>query len=105
MAKRKKSKAARKAKAKLGKARSKPHKKVAKRVALKRAKKTSEPSLPGVGKAKRVRARQQKQPPQPAVVDTIIDVIDEPAPGVLRVTEIEEVSVAVPDGEKDDEEE
>ena len=100
MAKRKKRTVTRKAKVKRGK----PHKKVAKRVAPKRARKTSRPSLPGSGKAKRVRARQQKQPSKPAVEDTIIDVIDEPVPGVLRVTEIEEVSVAVPDTEEDDEE-
>jgi len=105
MAKRKKRIAARKAKLKLGSARSKLHKKVAKRVAPKRAKKTSRPSQPKSGITKRVQAHQQKQPPKPAVKDTIIDVIDEPVPGVLRVTEIEEVSVALPDAEEDDEDE
>jgi hypothetical protein len=36
------------------------------------------------------------------VQDTIVDIVDEPVPGVMRVTEIEEVSVTNPDG--DDEE-
>jgi len=39
---------------------------------------------------------------KPVVENTIIDVIDEPVPGVLRVTEIEEVSVVVPGGEEEE---
>lgn len=31
------------------------------------------------------------------IEDTIVDVIDEPLPGVTRITEIEEVSVGMPD--------
>ena len=34
--------------------------------------------------------------PARVVEDTIVDIIDEPLPGVMRVTEIEEVSVALP---------
>jgi hypothetical protein len=52
------------------------------------------------------KARQQSRRPAPIVEDTIVDVIDEPLPGVMRVTEIEEVRVAVPDEgtEEDDKE-
>ena len=105
MAKRKKRVAARKAKLKRGSARTKMRKKVTKRAAPKRAKRASKPSKPSARVAKRVKARQQQRPPKPMVEDTIIDVIDEPVPGVLRITEIEEVSVTVPDAEEDDEEE
>ena len=103
MAKRKKRVAARKAKLKRGNAPSKTRKKVAKRPAPKKAKKTGRPSKPSAGLAKRARERQQRQPARPTVKDTVIDIVDEPVPGVLRVTEIEEVSVAVPDAEEDEE--
>ena len=46
---------------------------------------------------KRVTQRKPTRRPAPIVEDTIVDVIDEPLPGVMRVTEIEEVSVALPD--------
>ena len=105
MAKRKKRMATRTVKLKLGKTGGKANKKVAKRVVPKRAKKTSRSSKRGAGMTKRARARQQKQPPKAVVLDNVIDVMDEPLPGVLRVTEIEEVSVAVPDVEEDDERE
>jgi hypothetical protein len=36
------------------------------------------------------------------VRDTIVDIVDEPLPGVVRVTEIEEVRVATPDEEDED---
>jgi hypothetical protein len=42
--------------------------------------------------------------PAPAVEDAVIDIVDEPAPGVVRVTEIEKVSVGVPDSDEKDEE-
>ena len=42
-------------------------------------------------------AKAEARRPAPIVEDTIVDVIDEPLPGVMRVTEIEEVSVALPD--------
>ena len=105
MAKREKRVAARKAKLKRGSARTKMRKKVVKRAAPKKAKKASRPSKPSAGVAKRVRAGQRERPLKPAVEDTVIDLIDEPVPGVLRVTEIEEVSVAVPNAQEDDEEE
>jgi len=101
MAKRKKRMATRTARLKVGKTRGKANKKVTKRVVPRRAKKTSRPSKRGAGITKRARARQQKLPPKAVVQDNVIDVLDEPLPGVLRVTEIEEVSVAVPD--EDDE--
>lgn len=44
------------------------------------------------------------QEPIPVVEGEIIDVIDEPVPGIVRVTEIEEVSVAVPEPDDDSEE-
>jgi hypothetical protein len=51
----------------------------------------------------RTRVRQTKRIPTPVVEDTVIDVVDEPIPGVMRVTEIEEVSVAVPEADDDEE--
>jgi hypothetical protein len=36
------------------------------------------------------------------VRDTIVDIVDEPLPGVVRVAEIEEVRVATPDEEDED---
>jgi hypothetical protein len=57
---------------------------------------------------KRVSQRRPTRLRRPArvVEDTIVDIIDEPLPGVMRVTEIEEVRVAVPDegAEEDDKE-
>jgi hypothetical protein len=41
----------------------------------------------------------------PVVEGEIIDVVDEPMPGVIRVTEIETTRVAVPDSEDNDDEE
>jgi len=38
-------------------------------------------------------ARRVKQPVAPAVETTVIDVIEQPAPGVITVTEIEETEV------------
>jgi hypothetical protein len=40
----------------------------------------------------------------PVVEGEIIDVIDEPIPGVVRVTEIEATRVTVPDTDNDNEE-
>jgi len=81
-------------------------KKVSKRAAApKRAKKTRSPSKGSARTVERAQVRQPKQPPTPAIEDTIIDVIDEPVPGVLRVTEIEEIRVATTDSEQGDEEE
>jgi hypothetical protein len=105
MAKPKKRLSARKAKLKRGKVRSKLRKKTVKRAAPKKAKKKRGLSKRNASTAKRARERRQRQLPGPTVEDTIVDVIDEPVPGVLRVTEIEEVSVTTPDSEEDDEDE
>ena len=40
----------------------------------------------------------------PVVQDEIIDVVDEPMPGVFRVTEIETTRVTLPDSDDDEEE-
>ena len=47
--------------------------------------------------SKRIQARQQKRSATPVIEETIIDVVDEPLPGVVRLTEIEEMEVSVPD--------
>ena len=36
------------------------------------------------------RKEQRKKPPRPAVETVVVDVIEEPAPGVITVTEVEE---------------
>ena len=52
------------------------------------------------GVSKRIQARQQKPGATPVVEKTIVDIIDEPLPGVVRVTEIEETDVRLPDSEE-----
>ncbi len=88
MAKAKKRVATRKKASKRGKASAKPaRKKEAKRAtAKKRPRKTAAKMAP------------RKAPRQgvPIVEDTIIDVIDEPAPGVVRVTEYETIRMTTP---------
>ena len=77
----------------------KTRKGAAKRTKLKRVKKTAAKTRrPG---AKRRIPTLQPRTAKPVVQDTIIDVIDEPVPGVIRVTEIEEISVASPDSDED----
>ena len=49
--------------------------------------------------SKRIKARQQKRRATPVVEQTVIDIVDEPLPGVVRVTEIEETDVRVPDND------
>jgi hypothetical protein len=39
------------------------------------------------------RKEQRKKPPRPAVETVVVDVIEEPAPGVITVTEIEEMQI------------
>jgi hypothetical protein len=39
------------------------------------------------------RKEQRKKPPRPAVETVVVDVIEEPAPGVITVTEIEETQI------------
>jgi hypothetical protein len=77
--------------------------------ATKRGKATSKPARKKVAK----RPKAKKQPPKtatkiapkkaprrsvPVVEDTIIDVIDEPVPGVVRVTEHETITTTTPKG-------
>ena len=108
MAKAKKRVATRKKRSKRGKANAKPaRKKAAKRTMPKGAK--SKVGRAGRGAPKP--AVKKKRPPKTAarkaprkaprkvvvpVEDTIIDVIDEPAPGVIRVTEYESIRTATP---------
>jgi hypothetical protein len=91
-------------KSKVGSPRNKMRKKVAKRAAPKKTKRKSgsTKSRTGLGKQKQTRSRQQKKPLKLAVGGTTIDVVDEPAPGVLRVTEIEEINVGMFGSEEDD---
>ena len=88
MAKATKRAATRKKASKRGKASAKPsRKKVAKRATpKKRPRKTS---------AKKALRRVPRQK-VPVLEDTIIDVIDEPVPGMVRVTEYETVRVTSP---------
>ena len=108
MAKAKKRVATRKKRSKRGKANAKPaRKKAAKRTMPKGAK--SKVGRAGRGAPKP--AVKKKRPPKTAarkaprkaprkvvvpVEDTIIDVIDEPAPGVIRVTEYESIRTGTP---------
>jgi len=83
-----------------GKTRATKRKKTVKRSAAKRTKKSSKKRTVKTRRAlisKRIQARQQKRGATPVVEETVIDVIDEPFPGVVRVTEIEETEVTLPD--------
>jgi hypothetical protein len=88
MAKAKKRTATRKKASKRGKASAKPARKKAARYATpkRRPRKITAKTAP------------RKAPKQkvPVVEDTIIDVIDEPVPGVVRVTEYETISRTTP---------
>jgi hypothetical protein len=83
-----------KTKSSRGRAAAKARKIAAKRAPPKKVKKSR-----SSGK-KRVRAAQPKKT-RPVVQDTIVDVIDEPVLGIMRVTEIEEVSITNPDNDED----
>ena len=104
MAKRQKRGSARKSK-------SKEKMKTAKKPVVKRAtgRKKSRGTSKGLSaKTSRKRVshgkRPQAQQMTPVVETEIMDVIDEPAPGVVRVTEIEATRVTVPDSDDDEEE-
>ncbi len=88
MAKTKKRIAARKKVTKRGKASAKPvRKKAAKRaIPKKRPSKTVSKRAP----------RKASRRAAPVIEDTIIDVIDEPIPGVVRVTEYETITTTTP---------
>ena len=105
MAKRKKQTPVRKGKSKArGKAR-----KASKSVRGKAANRIVAKAIPkkGVAKAKRggakkvrrKKVRQMKRPVTPLIETTIVDVIEEPAPGVITVTEFEEAEVREPGGD------
>jgi hypothetical protein len=108
MAKAKKRVATRKKSSKRGKASAKPaRKKAAKRTKPKQAKSKvrragSGAPKPAVKKKRPPKTAARKAPrkaPRKVVVpveDTIIDVIDEPAPGVIRVTEYESIRTGTP---------
>ncbi len=114
MAKAKKRVAARKKSSKRGKAKAEPaRKKVAKRKTSKQAKSkvrragsgAPKPAIkkkrPPTTAARKAPRKAPRKPPRkvvevPAVEDTIIDVIDEPVPGVIRVTEYESIRTATP---------
>ena len=108
MAKAKKRVATRKKRAKRGKAGAKPARKTAaKRTMPKGAKSKvgragSGAPKPAVKKKRPPKTAARKAPrkaPRKVVVpveDTIIDVIDEPAPGVIRVTEYESIRTGTP---------
>ena len=92
-------------KSKVGKRRATTRKKTVQRAVAKRTKKsakkpTRRPRRSAV--SKRIQVRQQKRGATPVVEETIIDVIDEPLPGVVRLTEIEEMEVAAPDSEEEE---
>ncbi len=114
MAKRKKRVAARKIKSKGGKTRSKAlRKKATERAAPRRARKPVKKTAKKVAtKARRVgaigkkRVYEQKQILKPAagtVETTIVDVIEEPFPGIVTVTEFEAESIVLPDSDEENE--
>lgn len=91
----------RKTKSTRAKSRTKPRKKVLARAAAGK-KKTAAKKLAPRGSRRtppsaRPQAHRPSRPAGPVIEDTIVDVIDEPLPGVTRITEIEEVSVGMPD--------
>ena len=106
MAKAKKRVATRKKSSKRGKASAKPARKTAaKRTTPKEAKSKvrragSGAPKPAVKKKRPPKTAARKAPRKvvevPVVEDTIIDVIDEPVPGVIRVTEYESIRTATP---------
>lgn len=96
MAKRKKRGTARKGKSTV---RGKPRKasksrrgKSARRIAAK-AMATPKPKRSGVKKAARKKVRSTKSPITPVVETVITDVVEEPVPGVITITEFEETNV------------
>jgi hypothetical protein len=87
------------AKSKRSKMRSKPHKKTVARAASPKKKGATKKRPIKRGARQSVSPRPKSKPRRraPVVKDTIVDIVDEPMPGVVRVTEIEEVSVASPE--------
>ncbi len=90
----------RKSKTKRSQVRTKPRQKALARAASRNKKMAARKHT--VKRTARKRSVPQSRRPNPVVKDTIIDVIDEPMPGVVRVTEIEEVSVEAPEEGKEE---
>jgi len=91
------------AKSRGGKKRATIRKKTVKRTVAKRTKKTVKKRTTKARRSggwKRIEARQPTQ--TPVVRETVVDVVDEPLPGVVRVTEIEEMEVTVPETDEDE---
>ena len=92
-------------KSKVAKRRATIRKKIIKRAVAKPAKKSAKKPTRRArrtGVSKRIQTRQQKHRAAPVVEKTVIDVVDEPLPGVVRLTEIEEMEVSVPDSEEEE---
>ena len=96
--------------AKKRKARKPAAKRVTRRAAAKKvkvvpgnAKKASKKTVKKPARKKRARAQTRAASALPRVQTEIIDVIEEIAPGIVKVTEIEAVGVAVPDSGDEDE--
>ncbi len=78
-------------------------KKTVKRAVAKRTKKGAKKRGTKTGRSgvsKRIQARQRKHGARPVIEETVIDLVDRPLPGVVRLTEIEEIEVAAPDSEE-----
>jgi hypothetical protein len=87
-------------KSKGGKIRATMRKKTVKRAVAKPTKKSAKKRTTRARRgavSKRIQARRQKRGATPVVETTIIDVVDEPLPGVVRLTEIEETEVTLRD--------
>jgi len=71
-------------------------KKTAKRAAVRQTKKSAKKRATKTRRSdpsRRIKSRQQKGGATPVLQETVVDIIDEPLPGVVRVTEIEETEV------------
>ena len=103
MAKAKKRSATRKKKAVKGKKAKPARKKAVKRAAPK--KKSRKPAAKVTSK-KALKKAPKKAPRQRKLMveDTIVDVMDEPVPGVIRVTEYETITTPIPKPDSDTEE-
>jgi hypothetical protein len=85
------------------KTRATTRKKTVKRAVAKRAKKSARKRTTKTRRSapsKRIQSRQQNRAATPVVQETVVDIIDEPLPGVVRVTEIQETDVRVSDTEE-----
>jgi hypothetical protein len=69
--------------------------KVSKSARVKATKPTAAEPKPKLAATKKAvqRKEQRKKPPRPAVETVVVDVIEEPAPGVITVTKIEETQI------------